>query len=118
MSPDTSDDRLAENAHRASAEPQLENEKAGNTEKGDDVPRTRSRRRVPKAQRAGKQRENAGVQARHLAPDDPGERLRAPVSELLAATREHIVEKPLQAVLVAVAAGAFAAMLLGAGRRR
>lgn len=56
------------------------------------------------------------------APDftetlDPEDRLREHASELLAATRERIVERPLQAVLIAAAAGAFAALLLGAGRR-
>jgi ElaB/YqjD/DUF883 family membrane-anchored ribosome-binding protein len=51
------------------------------------------------------------------APDDSSERLREQAAEIIAATRERIVEKPLQAVLVAAAAGAFVALLLGAARR-
>jgi ElaB/YqjD/DUF883 family membrane-anchored ribosome-binding protein len=49
--------------------------------------------------------------------DDSGERLREHAAEVLAATRARIVEKPLQAVLVAAAAGAFVALLLGAAKR-
>ena len=55
--------------------------------------------------------------AADVAAGVTSDRMRAHAAEIIAATRERIIEQPLQAVLIAAAAGAFAALLLGAGRR-
>jgi len=72
--------------------------------------------RSRKPRRARRSHEQGTV---HSAPDaaDVRERLRDGTAEALAATREHIVANPVQAVLIAAAAGAVAALLLGIGRR-
>ncbi|MFT3791429.1 MAG: hypothetical protein QM741_10185 [Rudaea sp.] len=101
MSSDTTDDRSEDrapepdNAERVSAS------------------RPASRRGASKTRRP----QRASRRKSEAAPDDPGERLREQAAEIFAATRQRIVERPVQAVLVAAAAGAFAALLLGAARR-
>lgn len=74
-------------------------------------------RRARKAAGAKSARRSTAESSASRLDDDPGERLREHAAEMIAATRERIVEKPLQAVLVAAAAGAFVALLLGAARR-
>ncbi|HST27141.1 MAG TPA: hypothetical protein VLK26_02090 [Rudaea sp.] len=48
---------------------------------------------------------------------DSGERLRDGTAQVLAQARERIVANPGRAVLIGAAVGAFAALLLGRGRR-
>lgn len=79
----------------------------------DAAPRAR---RTRKKRPAAHRREKA-VPSHSADAGEPNDRLREHAAEVIAATRERIVERPLQAVLIAAAAGAFAALLLGAGRR-
>jgi ElaB/YqjD/DUF883 family membrane-anchored ribosome-binding protein len=74
-------------------------------------------RRRPKPARSKSARKSASERSAPPPEDDSGEGFREHAADALAAARERIVEKPLQAVLVAAAAGAFVALLLGAGRR-
>ena len=87
---------------------------------GDDADETAAkpgRRHTRKPSGPKSARKSGAESDTSASDDDASERLRAQVVEMIAATRERIVEKPLQAVLVAAAAGAFVAFLLGAARR-
>jgi len=107
MSPDISDDSFEDR----SSEPPADAKTA------DAEARVASRRRPSTARSSTRQRGKASVKIEEPAPDDAGERVREHAADTLAAMRERIVERPLQAVLVAAAAGAFVALLLGATRR-
>jgi len=107
MSPDFSDDHFEDRSSESPADAKTADAEA----------RVASRRRPSAKGSSTRRRGKAGVKVEEPAPDDPGERLREHAADVLAATRERIVERPLQAMLVAAAAGAFAALLLGATRR-
>lgn len=116
MASDPSDDRIEERArhaqHSANADP------GDATASADGAAKTarRGARPAHRPKPAAKRVERSEAAA-HPEADDPGERLREQAAEVLAATRERIVERPLQAVLVAAAAGAAFALLFGAARR-
>lgn len=106
MSPDSSDDRFEDRSIESPTDAKA----------ADAGARVAARR--PSAKRSSTRRSSkTGAKAERSAPDDAGERLREHAADILAATRKRIVEQPVQAVLVAAAAGAFAALLLGAARR-
>ena len=107
MSPDFSDDRFEDRSSESPAAAKTPDAEA----------RIASRRRPSATRSSTRRRGKAGAKVEEPARDDAGERLREHAADVLAATRERIVERPLQAVLAAAAAGAFVALLLGAGRR-
>jgi len=82
-----------------------------------DAPSARRSRGARKKPSSRRDRKKAASSNPHADASEPNDRLREHAADVLAATRERIVERPLQAVLIAAAAGAFAALLLGAGRR-
>jgi ElaB/YqjD/DUF883 family membrane-anchored ribosome-binding protein len=83
-----------------------------------DAPSARRSRGTRKKPSSRHDRKKAPSSNPHADASEPnGDRLREHAADVLAATRERIIERPLQAVLIAAAAGAFAALLLGAGRR-
>ena len=81
-----------------------------------DAPRVR-RSRGTRKKPASQHRKKTASPSPDVEASEPNDRLREHAADVLAATRERIVERPLQAVLIAAAAGAFAALLLGVGRR-
>lgn len=105
MSSDPSDETLEERAAEA-----------GDDNASETVRKTTARR-SRKPTRAKSAHKSTSARSEPQPEDDAGEGFREHAADVLAATRERIVEKPLQAVLVAAAAGAFVALLLGAGRR-
>lgn len=107
MSPDSSDDRFEDRARETPADAATPGAGA----------RPASRRRPSATRSTAHRRGKAGAKDEEPAHDEAGERRREHAADVLAAAREHIVEHPLQAMLVAAAAGAFVALLLGAGRR-
>lgn len=115
MSSDPSDERVENLERPAVAEAARESGDIFGDESA--APRRTRRRKAGKKQPAEHAHENTAAPPDPPVDDDAGERLRENTAQILAATRERIVERPLQAVLVAAAAGAFAAWLLGAGRR-
>lgn len=82
-----------------------------------DAPRARRSRGARKKPASRHDRKKPPSSSPRAEAEEPNDRLREHAADVLAATRERIVERPLQAVLIAAAAGAFAALLLGVGRR-
>ena len=107
MSPDSSDDRFEDRPHETRADAKTP----------DAQPRVASRSRPSANRSSTRRRDKAGAKVEEPGRDEAGEYLREHAADVLAATRKRIVERPVQAVLVAAAAGAFVALLLGAGRR-
>ncbi|MBR0345892.1 MAG: hypothetical protein IJI03_11605 [Rudaea sp.] len=106
MSSDPSDETLEERTAQT-----------GDDVNADETVRKTTTRRTRKPTRAKSAHKSTSARSEPPPEDDAGEGFREHAADVLAATRERIVEKPLQAVLVAAAAGAFVALLLGAGRR-
>ena len=115
MPPDPSDERVENSEHPIVDEAAHE---SGDIFGGEsDAPRRTRHRKTGKKRSAGRSQKNAAASSDASVGDDIDDRFGEHAAQILAATRERIVERPLQAVLVAAAAGAFAALLLGAGRR-
>ena len=104
-----------------SSDPSAETLEERAADAGDDnaseTVRKTTARRTRKPTRSKPARKSSSARSEPPPEDDEGEGFREHAADVLAATRERIVEKPLQAVFVAAAAGAFVALLLGAGRR-
>lgn len=115
MSSDPSGERV-ENSKRSAADESARESGDIFADKSDAPRRTRPRQ-ASKKRPSGRGHKNTAALPDPPPDDDTDDRFREQAAQILAATRDRIVERPLQAVLLAAAVGAFTALLLGAGRR-